>query len=102
MCASTMSSNMNVASDTSTTNRHPHTALCGVNEFISETYNYIVVGGGTAGLIVTARLTENPDVKVGVIEAGANHMNDKQICTPCLYPTSIGREKYGWCMTSVP
>ena len=58
--------------------------------------------GGTAGLIVAARLTENPDVKVGVIEAGANHMDDKQICTPCLYPTLIGREKYDWCMTSVP
>ena len=114
---------MNVASATSTTNRHPHTALCGVNEFIFETYDYIVVSGmyldptirppfrqtnvvrhigGTAGLIVTARLTENPDVKVGVIEAGANHMDDKQICTPCLYPTLIGREKYDWCMTSVP
>jgi choline dehydrogenase-like flavoprotein len=34
----------------------------------------VIVGGGTAGLCVAARLTENPDVKVGVIEAGANRM----------------------------
>jgi hypothetical protein len=77
-------------------------ALCSVDEFTSQTYDYVVVGGGTAGLCVAARLTENPDVKVAVIEAGANRMDDKQISTPSLYPTLIGREKYDWCMTSVP
>jgi hypothetical protein len=77
-------------------------ALCSVQEFTSQNYDYIVVGGGTAGLCVAARLTENPGVKVGVIEAGANRMDDKQISTPSLYPTLIGREQYDWCMTSIP
>ena len=45
-------------------------ALCSVSEFISQDYDYIVIGGGTAGLCVAARLTENPDIKVGVLEAG--------------------------------
>ena len=56
------------------TNGHTSSALCGVEEFCDQKYDYLVVGGGTAGLCVAARLTENPDVTVGVIEAGANRM----------------------------
>lgn len=55
-------------------NGHSSSALCGVEEFTHQKYDYVVVGGGTAGLCVAARLTENPDVTVGVIEAGADRM----------------------------
>jgi choline dehydrogenase-like flavoprotein len=76
-------------------------ALCGVDEIGGRTFDYVVVGGGTAGLAVAARLTENPDVRVAVLEAGADRMDDKQISTPSLYPTLIGREKYDWCYNSI-
>ncbi|KAK7193436.1 alcohol oxidase [Paraphaeosphaeria sporulosa] len=76
--------------------------LCSLDEFISRDYDYVVIGGGTAGLVIAARLTENPSVKVGVIEAGQNRMDDKQISTPSLYPTLIGRPEYDWCMQSTP
>lgn len=77
-------------------------ALCSVHELTSRKYDYVVVGGGTAGLCVAARLTENPDVTVAVLEAGENRMDDTNVSTPSLYPTLIGRPKYDWCMTSVP
>lgn len=75
-------------------------ALCSIDDFVNQQYDYLVVGGGTAGLCVAARLTENPDVKVGVIEAGKDLMDDPQVYTPSLYPTLIGREKYDWCFNS--
>jgi choline dehydrogenase-like flavoprotein len=77
-------------------------ALCSLNDFLKHEYDYIVVGGGTAGLCIAARLTENPDVKVGVLEAGSNRIDDPQVYTPSLYPTLIGREKYDWCFETVP
>lgn len=84
-------------------NGHPNgSALCDVREFLEQEYDYVVVGGGTAGLCVAARLTENPNVTVGVLESGENLMADTNVSTPSLYPTLIGREKYDYCMTSIP
>ena len=35
------------------------------------TYDFVVIGGGTAGLAMAARLSENPSTSVAVIEAGS-------------------------------
>lgn len=34
-------------------------------------FDYVVVGGGTAGLTIAARLAEDPSTSVAVVEAGA-------------------------------
>lgn len=43
---------------------------------VNATYDYVVVGGGTAGLAISARLAQNPNVTVAVIEAGSFYQLD--------------------------
>ncbi|KAK8005511.1 GMC oxidoreductase [Apiospora arundinis] len=63
-------------------------------------FNYIVVGGGTAGMTVASRLTEDPDVSVLVIEAGADKSSDPAVLTPGLFATQIGHPEYDWMFQS--
>ncbi len=67
-------------------------ALCSVDELVSQKYDFVVVGAGTAGLAVAARLTEDPNISVAVLEAGENRMNDPKVSTPALYPTMVSCE----------
>ena len=39
-------------------------------------YDYVIVGGGTGGLTIAARLAENKNVSVAVIEAGGFYQQD--------------------------
>jgi choline dehydrogenase-like flavoprotein len=43
-------------------------------------YDYVVVGGGTAGCVVGSRLAEYlPDKKILLIEAGPSDFNDDRV-----------------------
>jgi len=43
---------------------------------MTETYDYVIVGGGTAGAVIANRLTERGGATVAVLEAGGAEIND--------------------------
>lgn len=45
----------------------------------SSDYDYIIVGGGTAGLTVANRLSEDPSVSILVIEPGQAEFNNPDV-----------------------
>ncbi|KAL8735904.1 MAG: hypothetical protein Q9181_002611 [Wetmoreana brouardii] len=70
--------------------------------FAATTFDYLVAGGGTAGLTLAARLTENPAITVGVIEAGVDRGNDPKVLTPGLATSMWGDPDYDWIFKTVP
>lgn len=46
---------------------------------MSRTYDYVIAGGGSAGCVLAARLSENPSVTVCLIEAGPSDVDDANI-----------------------
>ena len=54
-----------------------------VGEHMS-TYDYVIVGAGSAGCVLAERLTEDPDITVALIEAGGPD-TDQEIHIPAAF-----------------
>ncbi|KAJ5766322.1 uncharacterized protein N7511_003938 [Penicillium nucicola] len=65
-------------------------------------YDFVIVGGGTAGLVVANRLTEDPNISVLVLEAGTNRINDPRINVPGLAMAAFEHEDFDWNFRSCP
>ncbi|KAJ4464622.1 hypothetical protein C8J55DRAFT_566723 [Lentinula edodes] len=70
--------------------------------FAQSSFDYVIVGGGTAGLVVAARLSENSAVNVGVIEAGESRFGDPYVDTPAYLGEGFFNPLYDWAYETVP
>jgi choline dehydrogenase-like flavoprotein len=65
-------------------------------------FDIIIIGGGTAGLVVAHRLTEDVNTRVLVIEAGGDRKNDPRVYTPGLMSLIYGDPELDWDYTTPP
>ncbi|KAJ2918908.1 hypothetical protein MD484_g1504, partial [Candolleomyces efflorescens] len=70
-------------------------------EASSISFDYIVIGGGTAGLAVASRLAEDNSRTVLVLEAGKDVSNETSVRVPGLWPAHWGMD-YDWKTSSAP
>jgi len=73
---------------------NPHPSLSTLPHFLSQNYDFLILGGGTSGLVLAARLSSHPDLTIGVLEAGPPNLQDPMILTPALYTQLIGSPNY--------
>jgi choline dehydrogenase len=58
-------------------------------------YDYIIVGAGTAGCILANRLSENPEQRVLLLEAGGRN-NALDIRMPAGIASALFKPRYNW------
>ncbi|KAL4772439.1 GMC oxidoreductase-domain-containing protein [Aspergillus nidulans var. acristatus] len=73
-----------------------------IEEFTTTPFDFIICGGGTAGLAIAARLSENPSVNAGIVEAGKYRIGDPLIDTPATFMQMFEDPEYDWCLFTAP
>ncbi|OKP05864.1 Glucose oxidase [Penicillium subrubescens] len=65
------------------------------------TYDYVIVGGGTSGLVIAKHLSENSNVPVLVIEVGGSVLDNTNVTSMNGYGRAFGTD-IDWQYKSVP
>ncbi|MBB6309651.1 GMC family oxidoreductase [Xanthobacter tagetidis] len=65
------------------------------------TFDYVIVGAGSAGCVLANRLTKDPSVRVLLLEAGPKD-NYIWLHVPIGYYFTFGNPRVDWCFTTEP
>ncbi|KIP06821.1 hypothetical protein PHLGIDRAFT_128071 [Phlebiopsis gigantea 11061_1 CR5-6] len=68
----------------------------------SASYDFVIVGAGTAGNVLASRLTEEGKYSVLVIEAGVTNEGVRNVEVPFLAPQNLPNSSVTWNYTTVP
>ena len=72
-----------------------------VTEKLNSVYDYIVIGGGSAGAVVASRLSEDTENTVLLIEAGGDYRDNPEYHIPFKW-TNLGRTAANWAYRTEP
>jgi len=68
----------------------------------NHSFDFVVIGGGLAGLVIAARLAEDPDVTVGVLEAGQDVSQSLNTKVPGFASRDFANSEVTWKFFSTP
>jgi hypothetical protein len=73
-----------------------------LTDFIQTPFDFLIVGGGTAGLVLANRLSEESGIEVGIIEAGSLKLGDPKVDLPTGSGQMLSNPDYDWNFESTP
>jgi choline dehydrogenase len=67
----------------------------------TDAFDYVIVGAGTAGCLLAARLSEDPSSRICLIEAGGSDRHPL-VSTPSMVAAAIANKRLNWRFETVP